>query len=611
MKLWLLWLALSCAALAQTSNAPATKKTADDTASAQYGAITGRVIGTDGPVPFANVSVAAASGPGRAGGGGGKSVTTDAEGNFKIDGLQALAWRVTANAPGYVSDDADAATPEIAANQTYHRIGEMVTLRLVKGGVITGRVLNPAGEPLVAVRVNAQTVRDANGQAIGSGGNNVGGGPGGDFQTDDRGVYRIFGLPAGTYVVAAGAAGGFGPGNRLSPYDGNAPVYYPASTRDAAVEVVVNSGAETSGIDLQYRGEKGYAVSGKVTGATEDSGGRGGFTSVVLSHAATSSVVNRAFVTQRGGGRGRGQIQQSESSFALYGVPVGEYEVTAYRNSPAGEDAASAPRRFVVNGRDVTGVELALKPLASVAGRLQLESASQCKSLRRATFEEQVFRLRAEEPSKPMPGRPAGPIAAPNRTGELSFRQLNAGRYRLLTELLSEEWFVRSITLPGVAASTGARTAARTAAKPAAPVLLDAGRNGLALRAGERATGLVVMVAGGAAALAGRVKAATGVSLPAQTSIYLIPAEREQADDVLRYAETKTSSDGGFSLKNLAPGKYWVFARPAEKLADSVLVLKAWNATERAKLRREAEAANNVLELQPCQRLTNYELMVK
>jgi hypothetical protein len=465
----------------------------------------------------------------------------------------------------------------------------------VKGGVITGRVLNAAGEPLVAVRVSAQLVRDANGQtAIG------GSGMGGDFQTDDRGIYRIFGLPAGTYVVAAG---GSAPGNRPSPYDGNAPVYHPSSTRDAAVEVSVNSGAETSGIDLQYRGEKGYAISGKVTGVTAD--GRGGFTSVVLSYAATGAIINRAVVTQRGGRR-QGQAQSGENAFALYGVPMGEYEITAYRNSPEGEDAASAPRRFVVSGRDVTGIELVLKPLASVTGRLQLERAAQCKSSRRAVFEEQVFRLRTEEQAKPIPGRFARTVAAPNRAGELGFRQLNAGRYRVLTELLAEEWFIRSITLPGVAVGS----TAKTAAKPAVSVPLDVGRNGLALKGSERLNGLMITVAEGAAAVAGRSKPAAGAALPAHLLLYLIPAEREQVDNVLRYAEARVSSDGAFSLKNLAPGKYWVLARAAEK-TEAVVGLKAWNANERAKLRREAEVANLAIELQPCQHLANYEVLFK
>lgn len=88
--------------------------------------------------------------------------------------------------------------------------------------------------------------------------------------------------------------------------------------------------------------------------------------------------------------------------------------------------------------------------------------------------------------------------------------------------------------------------------------------------------------------------------MPSQ--IHLILVEREKADDVLRYAETETKSDGAFNLTNLAPGKYWLL--PRSKTDDRA----PFDAARRVALRREAEALNNVIELQPCQRLANYEL---
>src|SRR5205085_5820145 len=80
-------------------------------------------------------------------------------------------------------------------------------------------------------------------------------------------IYRIYGLVPGTYIVQAGppgtGPGGFGP-NALSPYNGDAPTYYPSAVRDTAVPVAVHLSGEISGIDIRYRGEKGHAVSGKV-----------------------------------------------------------------------------------------------------------------------------------------------------------------------------------------------------------------------------------------------------------------------------------------------------------------------------------------------------------
>ena len=83
---------------------------------------------------------------------------------------------------------------------TYYRPGDNATITLIKGGVITGTVKNLNGDPLIAISVRAIRVRDAEGKPI-------------PFQislrdrlTDDRGVYRLYALPPGTYVVAAGGA---------------------------------------------------------------------------------------------------------------------------------------------------------------------------------------------------------------------------------------------------------------------------------------------------------------------------------------------------------------------------------------------------------------------
>jgi hypothetical protein len=360
MKYFTLFLLLAGVAFAQTQPASKPAANVEDAASNVYGAITGRVISEDGPLPFVNITVLPVNLNNRGGRGGNpvRSVTTDAEGNFKVDGLHASAWNVIPTAQGYV---VEASNDEAAPR--FYRINESATIRMSRGGVITGRVLNAGGEPLIAVPVSVQQVRDAQGRPIG------GSGTTGFFQTDDRGVYRIYGLASGSYVVSAGRTGGMGGGGR-SPYDGDVPTYFPAATRDTAVEVSVSNNGETGGIDIQYRGDKGRVISGKIAGAVTDTTNRGfggpggGGISVTLKHAATDTVFNRTFVMSRSG----------TPSYVLYGVPDGEYEVTAERNSPGDSDAASTPRRVTVSGRDATGIDLMLLPLASVSAKLQLET---------------------------------------------------------------------------------------------------------------------------------------------------------------------------------------------------------------------------------------------
>jgi hypothetical protein len=87
----------------------------------------------------------------------------------------------------------------------------------------------------------------------------------------------------------------------------------------------------------------------------------------------------------------------------------------------------------------------------------------------------------------------------------------------------------------------------------------------------------------------------------------LIPAEEGAAETVLRYAETIVHGDGSFGLNNLAPGKYWLIARPTPETdpVDAPIRPLAWDANERAKLRKEAEASKIEVELKPCQRASD------
>ncbi len=136
----------------------------------------------------------------------------------------------------------------------------------------------------------------------------------------------------------------------------------------------------------------------------------------------------------------------------------------------------------------------------------------------------------------------------------------------------------------------------------------DLARNGVTLKSGERLSNALITLGGGAAGLKGKVVAEGEARLPARMLAHLAPAEPEARDEALRFAETRVESDGLFSFSNLAPGKYWLLARPIpdSEPNDKPARPAAWDASERAKLRREAEAANVVIELKPCQRVSDY-----
>jgi hypothetical protein len=571
------------------------------------GAISGRVYG-DGGEPLAGVTVYAQTrGGGRAGGFRmPQTITTDDDGNFHINGLEPGVYSVVGTLPGYVPVDDET---QAARGRDLYRPGDTVTLRLVKGGVITGRVTDASGEPVVALTVRVYRVRDVEGLPLTA---DQGLYFSQTVQTDDRGVYRVFGLRAGAYVVAGGGAMPWG---LPTAFDADAPTFYPSGTRDTAAEVAVRAGQETNGVDIRLRDEPGRRVSGTISAAegvpaADDFGGA----QVTLMHAASGMVVNWTWVTPMEGGRG----------FSFEGVADGEYDVQAQQSGRTGVSGVSAPLRVTVRGADVTGLRLPLAPLASASGTVRVEPLADaerrseaCKERAPASLlpQETVLAARRDEP--PTAAGAASPPrtrslrsleAAPDETGSFTFRALEQGRYRLNARPADESLYVRAIQLP----DTTATTAATTPATPGKPRPAAPARDSINVRAGQQLTGINVRLAEGAAALSGRlVSADEGAPVASATllRVHLVPAEREHADEVLRYRETIPLADGTFAFRNLAPGRYHLAVRAATPDAPEAFPRPAaWDAEGRARLRREAEASAVTLDLAPCQRLNDFAL---
>lgn len=546
-----------------------------DSTKRREGSITGRIVNEAGqPIPNAGVYLRKSG----VSSGLNRTITTDEDGRFKADDLTPGAYTITAAVPGYV--------PEIdPVQREYHRIGESVDLRMIKGGVITGAVTASSAETLAGVRVHAIRVRDTEGRPIRGVEQS-----GTSRQTDDRGIYRLYGLQPGSYVIAVNDGGQNS--YPASPFVGDAPTYYPSTTRDAAEEVAVRAGQEVTGIDIRYRGDRGYSVSGTLSGSLgSESAQRGVFLALV--RASSGSVQSNNYIQLR---QGRG--------FALYGVPDGEYELTAQLTVGLESNMSSGSRRVVVKGADVTGIDLALIPLASIGGHVVLERMSEadrkdaCKSKSTSFLDDLVVVARRDEKSagkeQPGFGPPILNEGSPDEKGEFKIPITLAARYRLENRLPSDDWFVRSIV-------QGATTRSKQPKDVAGP--------GISVAISQRISDLVVTIAEGAAALRGKVVVTTqGASLPAHIRVHLVPAEPESLDDAVRFAEATLDSEGSFSLSNIAPGRYYAFARKVsgDQAMERTPEPLAWDAAARIKLRRDAQATDLEVELQRCQRVTDF-----
>jgi hypothetical protein len=536
------------------------------------GAISGRVVADDGQ-PMGAAQVMALPVGKRQIMGLAQMTNCDADGNFKVTGLVSGVYSLMARAPGYVY---------IQDQTRKYRIGESVIIRMSRGGVITGRLTDEFGEPMVGVRVSADRVRDSEGQPdrgarqmyeMDS-----------SRMTDDRGVYRIYGLEAGAYVVGVNGAI-FGQTNREPP------TYHPSSPRGAAVEINLRNAEEVSGVDIRARGGRGRAISGTVSGETQGDGMLGGVI-VTLVGAADKQPVGMASPI-------------GDQKFLLRGVDDGEYELVATRFNENLDFAVSAPKRVAVRGADVNGVELKMMNLGSISGRIVIEALKgECKTADQFKVEETLIELKRDDKG---PGVLASEFfqtgagmslgsAAPEKDGGFTVKSLEAGHYRVKTDLPDENWYIRAIT------------------KAATPKPVDVSRAGLTLKHGEKISGIEMIIAQGAASLSGRVVPdREGAQSPKRLRAYLIPAEAAAADDLLRYAEAPVRGDGSFEFKHVAPGKYLLHTRQAteKEASENQASLLAWDAVERTKLRREAAASKNETELKVCERVKDYVLTFK
>lgn len=534
-------------------------------------AISGRVVSESGqPLPGVYVSVSTL------GGLGGRRTTTDNEGSFKVQGLDAGIYRIFLNAPGYVVQIPTDSAP------TY-RPGDKAELTLVKGGVIAGTITNIAGEPVVNISVRAYQIRDTEGNKIATQAFSQ------PKISDDRGYYRIYGLQPGTYIVAAGGQGQYF--GSVNPFANDAMTFAPASTRDTAAEIVVRSDQEATA-DIRYRAEPGHAVSGKVSGPQAPLP----FSPSVRLTDLESHVVMTSV-----------QTTGPDRTFQLNGISDGEYEINAI--SPGGQNnevLASSSRKIAVRGADVTGLDLALAAMGSVDAQVNLEADAKlnCGRRRDTAMKETMVVLRRSRPEeKSGAARTADTSgislfasnsfeAVPNEKGELHYRNLSSATYRFDVRLPAAGWYLRDVAMDQ---RPGPRTESTIS------------RSGLSLKLGEKISGITITIAEGGASLRGRVTVPEGQSLP-PLRIYLAPAERENSDNPLRFFEDAVAADGTFAIAHVAPGRFWLLAQPAEQIDATTIKSTRSDGSFRAKVLRAAEALKKEIALKPCERTTDYEL---
>jgi protocatechuate 3,4-dioxygenase beta subunit len=319
------------------------------------GAITGTVTvaGTGQPARRARVSLSGGQDVG-----GGRSTTTDDLGAFTFSALPEGRYNLSASKPGHITGTYGQKQPGRPGTPIQLADGQrlQVALQITRGGVITGAVLDEHAEALPGTPVRALRYVTQSGQrtlqAAGNG------------STDDRGVYRIYGLQPGEYIVYAtprntntqGPQGLAARQAELSQLlrqsevmarveaaqaqalteriaqlrstiastenadettSGYAPVYYPGTTTPSgAATITVGPGEEKSGIDFQYQVVPIARIEGIVTSSNSQ-----------VPPNVQVSLVNSGFAVpglSPGGARA-----DQQGSFRIQNVPPGQYALVA------------------------------------------------------------------------------------------------------------------------------------------------------------------------------------------------------------------------------------------------------------------------------------------
>src|SRR5947209_6275097 len=292
---------------------------------------------------------------------------TDADGNYRITDIPVGSYLVAPVAPVYTVPGAGRLT---SGNEPIVITGgdtiSDVDFSLVPGGVITGRVTDTEGRPVIEQSVSLQSVDQTNQQ----------GGPRivapGSWRTDDRGVYRIYGVPEGHYKVSVGAQ------QRMSGYSGmNAystimgqksymQTFHPDTTDSTQAAIVeVAEGAEVSNVDITVgRTVEEYSVTGRVL----DSSSNAPLPNIPFTLSILGGGVNR----QRAIGlMALPIVSDSAGAFRVDNIPPGRYLVSVARQS--GNNSWGQSQPFDVINQDVSGVEIKATIGANVSGVVTLE----------------------------------------------------------------------------------------------------------------------------------------------------------------------------------------------------------------------------------------------
>lgn len=350
-----------------------------------------------------------------------------ASGGYRFDRLPAGSYSLTASASGYAPQEYGArrAAPAAAVPLNDGQAITGIDIALQPAGVIAGQIRDEDGRPFVGATVEALVSRFTDGQATLVSMSTA--------QTDDRGQFRLTGLPAGEYYVSALDPAFANVGDATGPLR-YTPTYYPGVVfAEDATHVAVTVGVEPPPINFALKIIRPARVTGLLY--TED---RRQLVSASLIMSPThgeglTSVPSHDVMDVMIGGDG---------TFIFRNTPPGRYQIRARGEVEPGGTALFATFKVVIEGQDITDVNMLLIPGASVSGSVLVEAV---RTPRPAAWPGARVRAPLGDGS-PFGDAPTGDVRP---DGSYSIRGIKAGAHVIRVEGLPFPWLLKSVTHRG------------------------------------------------------------------------------------------------------------------------------------------------------------------
>ena len=439
--------------------------------------------------------------------------TTDHDGFYRIANVAPGSYEVAPSAPAFVIADQRTKTVVVGEDENV----EDINFALVRGGVITGKVTNADGQPAILQQVSLFTAdafaqptqpQQAQRQIF----------PFTSVQTDDRGIYRIYGLRAGRYKVATGRSDDtFLPGfsqNRATYKQ----VFHPDVSEQAKATIIeVSEESEAKDVDIKLGAAlQTFSVSGRVIDSEKG-----------------LPLPNIQFSFQRLAGQRAEFINtplasNAQGEFFAEGLVPGKYQT--YHFQEMNRDLRAEPLTFDIIDQDVSNIVLKFSKGASLTGVVVIESEDKT-----VLQKLQQMRLMAYRIASPGTGfaQPSSALVSADgsfRIGGLPGGTINIQLSGAMGPFDLKGFAISRIERDGVALPRG-----------------------LELKEGEQVAGIRVVIAYGNGSIRGVVKFENG-SLRAGAQIYV--RLTKQGENFVGLRPGQVDSRGHFIMDGIPPGNY-------------------------------------------------------